>query len=67
MSSGNNLAKRRKALRLTQREVANAIGMTDQTISNWERKGTEPRMTVTQIKKLCYILQWTFEELMNEE
>lgn len=37
--------------------------MTDQAISNWERRGVEPRLTYAQWKLLCKLFGCSFEEL----
>ena len=48
---------------LTQREIAQALDVTDQTISNWENYRSEPKLTIGQTLKLCQILQCSLEEL----
>ncbi|MGC1396292.1 MAG: helix-turn-helix transcriptional regulator, partial [Coleofasciculaceae cyanobacterium] len=37
------LAKVREQFKVTQRQIGLSLGMTDQAISNWERRGVEPR------------------------
>lgn len=63
MSSGSKLTKLRKRLGLTQKQVADAIGVTDQTVSNWEAGRFEPRLTISQTQALCRVLQCPLEEL----
>ena len=53
----------RKRLGLTQKQVAAAVGVTDQTVSNWEVGRFEPRLTISQMQALCRILQCSIEEL----
>jgi len=50
------LWKRREELGLTQRNIALALGKTDQTISNWETGIYEPKMTPRETKVLCRLL-----------
>lgn len=60
------LRKRREQLGLTQRDIALALGKTDQTISNWETGIYEPKMTPREVKALCRLLKWTLEEMPDE-
>lgn len=60
------LKRRREELGLTQRDIAIALGKTDQTISNWETGTYEPKMTPREMKALCKLLKWTLEELPEE-
>ncbi|MFE1744822.1 helix-turn-helix transcriptional regulator [Coleofasciculus sp. H7-2] len=60
------LRQRREELGLTQRDIALALGKTDQTISNWETGMYEPKLTPREIKALCRLLKWTLEELPDE-
>lgn len=54
----------RKCLNLTQRQVAQATGVTEQTISNWEVGLYKIRLTPKQTLNLCRVLQCTLEELV---
>lgn len=60
------LKKRREELGLTQRDIALALGKTDQTISNWETGIYGPTMTPREVKALCRLLKWTLEEMPDE-
>jgi DNA-binding XRE family transcriptional regulator len=53
----------RQLLGLTQRQLAQAIGVTDQTISNWERGIYEPKLTLRQTANLCRLTQLSVEQL----
>lgn len=64
MGSGDKIMRLRKRLNLTQREVAIAVGVTDQTVSNWEQGIYTPRLTPTQTLALCKTLQCSLEELV---
>ncbi len=57
------LAKVRERFKVTQRQVGLALGMTDQAISNWERRGVEPRLTYSQWQLLCKWVGCRFEDL----
>lgn len=63
MGQGSKLINLRKRLNLTQRQVAEALGVTDQTVSNWEQGRSEPKLTFKQVKALCNIFQCSLEDL----
>ncbi len=48
---------------LTQKHLAKALGVTEQTIRNWEQGKVEARFTLAQIKKLCEELGKTLDQL----
>ena len=48
---------------MTQQELANEIGVSRQTISNWEKGREEPKLKIWQFKRLCKILEVTIEQL----
>lgn len=59
--------KRREELGLTQRDVAVAVDISVQTVSNWETgRYQEAKLTLTQIKALCRLLNWTLEDLPDD-
>ena len=60
------LAAMREREGLTQKQVADALGTTVQTVSNWENV-REPRLNPGVMLKLCRILNCTLEELAGEE
>lgn len=61
------LKRRREELGLTQRDLAVAVDVSVQTVSNWETgRYKEAKMTLPQVKALCQVLQWTVEELPDE-
>lgn len=64
MGSGEKIMNLRKRLNLTQRQVAQAVGVTDQTVSNWEQGVYKPRLTPAQTLALCQILRCSLEELV---
>lgn len=65
MGWGEKISNLRKHLHLTQREVAEAIGVDDQTISNWEQGKSKPKLDPAQTFALCTILQCSLEELAS--
>ncbi len=64
LSAGENIMNLRKRLKLTQRQVAAAVGVTDQTVSNWENEIYTPTLTPAQTLALCKVLQCSLEELV---
>ena len=63
MNSGRELMRLRKRLGLTQKQVADAVGVTDQPVSNWEAGRFETRLTISQMQGLCRVLQCSLDEL----
>lgn len=61
MSIGNTLKNRRIALNIKQEDLAERLGVTDQTVSKWERDLTEPK--ASQVHKLSKILKITEKEI----
>lgn len=67
MSADNDqltLAKLRQRAGLTQRRLADALGITIKTISAWERGVGEPHLTIPEVQRLMDVLHCTFEELL---
>ncbi|PSB08967.1 XRE family transcriptional regulator [filamentous cyanobacterium CCP2] len=61
------LKKRRDELGLTQREVAVAIDVSVQTVSNWETgRFKDVRLSLPQVKALCRTLKWSIEDLPDD-
>jgi transcriptional regulator with XRE-family HTH domain len=59
------LAQLRKRAGLTQRQVADALGITNKTVSEWERGIGEPHLTISETQRLMDVLKCTFEELLE--
>lgn len=59
------LAALREASGLTQKELGDRLGVTDQTVSNWEKGRSFPRLTVPQVAELLAALPCTFSELVE--
>jgi transcriptional regulator with XRE-family HTH domain len=49
----------------TQRQLGDALGLRSQTISDWERGFTNPRMSLRQAAILCHELNCTIDELAD--
>ena len=59
------IAERRKAKGLTQRELAEILGITDRAVSKWERGKSLPDASL--MLKLCGKLEITVNELLTGE
>ena len=64
MNFGNRLLKLRKQKSISQETLAEKIGITRQTISNWEMNITTPN--VIDLKKIADALQIDYTELLND-
>ncbi len=61
------LKKRREELGLTQRDVAGAVDVSVQTVSNWETgRYKEAKLTLPQVKALCRVLHWSIDDLPDD-
>lgn len=65
-SNESPLKLRREELGLTQRDIGQVLGKTDQTISNWETGIYEPKMTPREFKRLCEILGWSLDDIPED-
>lgn len=61
--SPSPLKSLRDAQGLTQRQVAEYIGVTVQTISNIEREGYMPKLSALQFAKLCELFGLDIQQL----
>ena len=62
---GSYIARKRKDRNLTQEQLAEQLGVSNKTISKWERGKCMPDYSV--IQKLCQALHVTLPELMDGE
>ena len=58
---------KRRSQDLSQDEIAKTLGVSKQTISNWEREVTIPTLTIPQIKKLCQLLDCGLDDFPNPQ
>jgi DNA-binding XRE family transcriptional regulator len=49
--------------RVTQEQLAEVLGVSRQTISNWETGREEPRLKLWQVKALCKALDIGIDQL----
>jgi len=59
------LKLRRDIAKLTQEDVAKALNLTKQTVSNWEKGNTKPALNPYQTQKLCLVLGVSFDDLVK--
>lgn len=57
------LLLKRRELELTQDEVAKALDVSSQTISNWEKGRSVPNLTIGQMKILCNVLRCNLSDI----
>jgi len=57
------LVELRKRVGLTQRQVAEALGVTVTTVSSWETGLKEPRLDFVQTKKLMELYRCSINDL----
>ena len=65
ISIGRYIAEKRRALNLTQEQLAEKLGVSNKTISKWENGKCMPDYGI--IQKLCETLHVTLAELMDGE
>lgn len=57
--------ERRKALGITQKDLADALGLNPRAISDWENGRHTPKLTPSQMHILCTKLQCTLLDLVE--
>ncbi|MCL1474414.1 helix-turn-helix transcriptional regulator [Argonema antarcticum] len=62
----SKLVQLRKKVGLSQKDLAEAVGVTEDTIANWENGRRQPRLYLSQFKKLCQALQIEVEEVPDD-
>lgn len=65
MTIGEKLCKLRKQKGLSQEAVADAVGVSRQAVSKWERDESLPDLD--NVKILCYLFGISIDWLVNEE
>ena len=63
--TGQFISERRKAIGLTQKELAERLGVTNKAVSKWETGGGMP--DVSMLRKLSEILEVSVDELLAGE
>ena len=63
--TGNYIAEKRKQLGMTQKQLAEQVGLTDKAVSKWERGKSIPDSAI--IADLCKILQISVNEFLSGE
>ena len=62
---GKFISDLRKGIGLTQKELAEQLGISDKAVSKWERGNSMPDISV--LMKLCQILKINVNELLSGE
>jgi DNA-binding XRE family transcriptional regulator len=52
--------------RMTQQDLADALGVSRTTVMKWETGRAVPNLTIAQTKKLCEVLGVTLEQLPDD-
>ena len=65
MKFGNKLVKLRKEYKLSQEDLADKLGVSRQTISNWELNVTKP--DVEYIKKISKVFYISIDEILDND
>lgn len=59
------LKLRRDMAELRQLDIAEAVGVTVQAVSTWEKGTSTPALNPRQTQQLCLVLNITFAELLK--
>ena len=59
-----SLTKLRQQAGLTQQELAALLGVTQKTISIWEKGTVEPKLSFRQVRQMMEALNCTLDELI---
>jgi DNA-binding XRE family transcriptional regulator len=51
---------------MTQEQLGKEIGVTGNTVARWERGEVQPKLTPSQVKKLCKVLGISLDELPDD-
>lgn len=63
MQIGENIKKYRLAAELSQAKLGELMGLTNQTISSWEKNRTEPN--IVQVEQMALILKCNKSDLIG--
>ena len=64
MNFGDRLLKLRKKKNISQETLADKIGVTRQTVSNWEMNITVPN--IVDLKNIANVLEINYNDLLDE-
>ena len=56
---------RRDIAKVTQADIAKAVNISKQAVSNWEKGIAKPALNPLQTQQLCLILNVNFDELVK--
>jgi DNA-binding XRE family transcriptional regulator len=59
----NRLVELRDNAGITQRQLADALKVTEHTVRNWEKGRAEAELQIWQVKALCQILRCSLDDL----
>ena len=62
MNIAQNIKTLRKEMKLTQKELADQVGVTQQCVSDWENGKIEP--TISYVAKMAKIFKVTIDNLV---
>ena len=65
MQLATYIKSRRKNINLTQKELAEKVGVSTNTVARWERSESEPSWN--DFLKLCVVLGMKMEDFMEKE
>lgn len=65
LSFGQWFKLRRDMVGLTQTQIAKAVGVRPQTVSNWEQEVSNPSLNPEQTLILCSLLQVSLKDLVQ--
>jgi transcriptional regulator with XRE-family HTH domain len=55
--------RKRQEMRVSQQALADALGVSRQTVSSWENGRSEPHLSIRQFKILMNLLDYTHDTL----
>ncbi|NER84071.1 MAG: helix-turn-helix transcriptional regulator [Leptolyngbya sp. SIO1D8] len=58
--------ERRKRKKLTQRQVADAVGVDPRTVQRWESGETLPELTLPQVSAFCHLFECSVDDLVRD-
>lgn len=58
---------KRKQAKISQDTLASLVGVSRQTVSNWETGAFSPSLSIKQVRALCNALNCKFEDIPDDE